>query len=112
MAEAASRRGADAIRNGKRLVGAVEEFDGHEDHFLVAEIFQIVNFELSEPVGLMASLAGLVGVFNGRTILQVLPPAPARHRRPEIIEHVAMEPDALAGGKTDDPDPDAIALRN
>ena len=43
------RRGADLIGNGERLVGAVEEFDGHEDHFLVAEIFEVVDLVLAGP---------------------------------------------------------------
>ena len=37
----ASGRGTDLCRKCQRLVGAVVEFDGHEDHLFVADILQI-----------------------------------------------------------------------
>src|ERR1700684_4466453 len=49
-------RGAHLIRNGERLVGAVEEFDGHKDHLLVAEIFEVVDLVLTQVIGLVAGL--------------------------------------------------------
>ena len=43
--------------------------------------------------------------------MQVLAAAAAVHRGPEIVQHVAMEADPLAGREPDDPDPRALGLR-
>ena len=94
-------RSANFIRNGERLVGAVEEFDGHEDHFLVAEIFQVVDLVPAGAIGFMAGLARLVGLFDSGAIMDVLAAAPAGHRGPEIIKHMPVEPDSLAGSEPD-----------
>ena len=51
-------RGPHPCGKRHRLVGAVEEFDGHEDHVLVADIFQIVHLELAGGIALVARLAG------------------------------------------------------
>src|SRR5262245_11062819 len=95
----------------QRFVGALQELDGHEDHLLVAEIFEIVDLELAGSVGLVPRLARRIGVFDGGAVVHVLAPAAAAHRGPEIIEHVAVEADALAGREADDPHPHAIGLR-
>src|SRR3954453_12066602 len=107
---AALRRGLlpRAVGQRHRLVGALQEFDGHEDHVLVAQVFQIVDFELTWPVGLVPGLAWGVGIFDRGAVMHVLASAAARHRRPEIIEHVAMEADPFAGLEPDGPDPHAI----
>src|SRR5262249_53467371 len=96
---------------GHGLVGAVEELDGHEDHLLVAEILEVVYLELAGPVGLVARLARLVGVFHRGAVMHVLAAAPAGDRGPEIVEHVAVEADALAGRQPDHPYPHPVALR-
>src|SRR6188474_2723272 len=80
-----------ASRQLHRLVCAVLELDGHENHFAIAEVFQIVHLELALAIGLVARLAGLIRVFNGRSIVHVLEGAPAQNRGPEIVEHVAVE---------------------
>src|SRR5665811_2615303 len=100
-----------ALRKLHRLVGAVFELDGHEHHFTVAEIFQVVHLELVEAVGLMTRLARLIGVFHGAAVMDMLTTAAARHRGPEIIQHMAVEPDALAGGEADDPYARAFVFR-
>src|SRR5690606_4901816 len=61
-----------AFRQPHRLVGAVFELDGHEHHFAVAEILKVVHLELAFAVGLVARLAGLVGVFDGAAVVNVL----------------------------------------
>src|SRR5262249_31652114 len=66
------RGGAHRLRQRQRLVGAVEELDGHEDNVLVADIFKVVHLELAGPVGLVASLARLVGVFHGGAVMHML----------------------------------------
>src|SRR5580693_9742102 len=86
FARASLRRGADLIGNGKRLVGAVEELDGHEDHLLVAEIFQVVDLVLAGAVGLVAGLARLIAVFDRGAVVDMLAAAPAGDRGPEIVE--------------------------
>src|SRR5580658_590378 len=70
-------RGAHPVRNGEWLIGAVEEFDGHEDHLLVAEIFQVVDLILAGAVGFVAGLAGPVGVFDGGAVVDMLAAASA-----------------------------------
>src|SRR5262249_2889623 len=55
-----------------RLVGALQEFDGHEDHLLVAEIFEIVDLEFAGPVGLVPRVAGCGGVFGGGAGMDLL----------------------------------------
>src|ERR1700739_1126418 len=79
-------RSADPIRNRERLIGAVEKFDGHENHLFVAEILEVVNLELTRAVGLVPCLAGLVGVFDRGAVMDMLTAAAPRHRGPEIIE--------------------------
>src|SRR5262245_17261968 len=110
---ASSRRGLlpHVVGQRQRFVGALQELDGHEDHLLVAEIFEIVDLELAGSVGLVPRLARRVGVFDGGAVVHVLAPAAATHRGPEVIEHVAVEADALAGREADDPHPHAIGLR-
>src|SRR5271166_5845211 len=105
-------RGAHSIRNGKRLIGAVEEFDGHEDHLLVAEIFQVMDLELARSIGLVPGLARLIGIFDGGAVMDMLTAAAAADRGPEIIEHMAMKADPLAGREADDPDPYPLTFRN
>src|SRR3984957_3392830 len=108
----ALRCGAHPVRNGKRLISAVEEFDGHEDHLPVTEVFKVMNLVLPGAISLVAGLAGRVAVFDRRAVMDVLAPAATRHRGPEIIEHMAVETDPLARRKPDDPAPHAVILRN
>ena len=98
------------IRHRQRLVGAVEELDGVEDHVLVAEVFEIVDLVFARPVGLVPGLARLVGVFDGGAVHQVLAAAAAVHRGPEIVQHVAVEADPLARLEPDDPDPHLVGF--
>jgi len=107
----ALRRRAHCSGDRERSVRAVEELDGHEDHLLVADIFEIMNLVLAGPVGLVPGLAGLIGVFDRRTVVYVLATASAVHRGPEIIEHVAVETDPLAGSEPNDPHPHALVFR-
>src|SRR5262245_50561579 len=100
-----------AVGQGHRLVGALQEFDGHEDHVLVADVFQVVDLAFVEPIGLVPGLAGGVGVFDRRAVVHVLAAAPAGDRGPEVVEHVAVEADALARLEADGPDPHAIGFR-
>ena len=62
------------------------------------------------PISLVAGLAGLVGVFDRGAVVDCWRPRAAGHRSPEIVEHVAVKADALAGREPDDPDPHAFAL--
>ena len=64
---------------GHRLVHAVLEFDGHENHFAIAKILQIVNLEFTFSVGFMTRFARLVGVFDRSAIVHVLATATAGH---------------------------------
>src|SRR5262245_10558935 len=102
---ASGRRGLRSYTYRKRhwFVGAVLELDGHENHFLVAAVLQVVHLELALAVALVACLTRLVGVFNGGAVVHVLEGATARNRGPEIVEHVAVEANALAGREPDDP---------
>src|SRR5437762_916762 len=95
----------------QRLVGALQEFDGHEDHLLVAEILEVMDLELAGAIGLVPGLAGRVGIFDRGAVVHVLAPAAAGHGGPEIVEHVPVEADALAGLEANGPHADAIALR-
>ncbi len=63
----------------------------------VAEVFEVVDLVLAGPVGFVARLARRVGVFDRGAVHQMLTAAPAIDRGPEIVEHVAMEADPLAG---------------
>src|SRR5262249_39065676 len=53
-----------------------------------------------------------VGVFDRSAVMHVLASSPAGDRGPEIIEHVTVEADALAGLEANGPHPDAVALRH
>jgi hypothetical protein len=107
----ALRRRAHCIGDRERSVRAVEELDGHEDHLLIADIFEIMNLVLAGPIGLVPGLAGLIGIFDRRTVMYMLASTSAVHRGPEIIEHVAVETDPLAGSEPNDPHPHALAFR-
>jgi hypothetical protein len=69
--------GPNARGQGHWFVRAVFELDGHENHFAVAEIFQIVNLEFVFSVALVPRFAGLVGVFDRSAIMHMLAAAPA-----------------------------------
>ena len=62
------------------------------------------------PYVLVARLARIVGVLDRGAVHQVLAPAPAVHRGPEIVQHVAMEADALAGLQPDRPHAQLLGL--
>src|SRR5579883_175628 len=109
--EAFLRGGACPFRYWERLVRAVEEFNGHEDHFLVTKVFEIVDLVLPEAIALVPGFARLVGVFDRGAVLEVLAPTSAGYGGPEVIQHVAMKPQPLAGSKPDDPHPDTFVLR-
>src|SRR6185437_2198342 len=102
---------AYAFGQSHRLVGAVFEFDGHEHHFTVAEIFKIVHLERAFAISLVARFARLIGIFYGGAVMDVLTAVAARHRRPKIIQHMAVETDALAGSETNDPDTRPVGFR-
>src|SRR5262249_57143798 len=63
---------AHAFRQRHWLVGALQEFDGHEDHLLVAEILEIVDLELAGPISLVPRLAGRVGGLDRSAVMHVL----------------------------------------
>src|SRR4029077_15154091 len=100
-----------AGRQGHRPVGAVLELDGHKNHLAVAEIFQIVNLELVFAVALVPRLAWLIGIFDSCAVMHMLASTAAGHRGPEIVEHVAVKSNALAGSETDDPNARTFILR-
>src|SRR5262245_62996506 len=64
----------------QRLVGALQELDGHEDHLLVTEILEIVDLELAGSAALVPRLARRVGIFDGGAVVHVLAPAAAAYR--------------------------------
>ena len=80
---------------------------------LVADVLEVVHLVLARPVGLVARLARLVGVFDRACRpCRCWRPRPPDHRGPEIVEHVAVEADALAGLEPDGPYPHAFVLRH
>src|SRR4029079_11587564 len=99
------------VRQRHRFVGAVLELNGHENHLAIAEILQVVHLELALAVALVASLARLISVFDNRSVMDVLAGTPTGDRCPEIVEHMAMEADAFAGGEADDPHTRPLVLR-
>src|SRR5689334_13680669 len=108
---AALGRGADLVGKGHRLVDAIEEFDGHKDHLFVAKVLKVMDLELTRSVSFMAGLARLVRIFDGAAVVDVLATAPAGHRCPKIIEHMAVEADPLTRRQPDDPYAHPVALR-
>src|SRR6266480_362563 len=99
--DAINRPPASAVRPlrlgyRQRRVGAVQELDRGEHQLGIADVLEIVHLELAVAVGLVPGLAGPIGVLDGRAVLQVLPSASRRDRRPEIIKHVAMKSDPFA----------------
>src|SRR5438067_1285879 len=106
-------RGLRPYTSGERhrLVGAILELDGHENHFAIAKVFQIVHLEFTFAVTLVPRFAWLIGVFDSCPVMDMLTAASAGHRGPEIIEHVPVEADALTGRKTDDPDTRTFVFR-
>src|SRR6266446_4791249 len=101
-----------AFGQRQRLVGALQEFHGHEDHLFVAEIFEIVHLELAAAISFVPGFAGGVGILDGGPVVYVLASAAAGHCGPEIIEHVTVESNALTGLEADGPHAYAIALRH
>ena len=61
-------------------------------------------------VGLVARLARIIAVLDRGAVHQVLAAAAAVHRGPEIVQHVAMEADALAGLEPDRPHAHLVGL--
>ena len=91
-----------ARRQRDRRIGAVFKLDGHEDHLVIADIFQIVNCEITLAYSAVPYLVGLVGPFDRRSILYMHASAAAGNRDPKVIQHVTMEAKAVARGKPDD----------
>src|SRR5205823_8155347 len=100
------------LRPGYRQgrVGTVQELDRGEHQLGIADVLEIVHLALACPVGLMPRLAGPIAVLDRRAVLQMLPPASRRDRRPEIIEDMAVQSDPFAGLQPDRPHADAVAL--
>src|SRR5262249_24792514 len=82
-----------------------------EYQFGFSNVFQVVHLRLAFPIALVPRLSGPIRVLDRRAVVQMLAAAAGRDRRPEIVEHVAVESDPLAGLQPDRPHPDAIALR-
>src|SRR6516162_11881011 len=91
--------GRYARRQRHRRIGTVFELDSHEDHLVIADIFQIVNCEFALAYPAVPYLVGLVGPFDRRAILYMRASAAAGNRDPKVIQHVTMEAKALARGK-------------
>jgi hypothetical protein len=56
-------------------------------------------------------LARLIGSLQDGAVVHILAAAAAADRSPEIIQYLAVETDALAPGKPDDPDTQAFVFR-
>ena len=69
---------------------------------MIADIFQIVNCEITLAYSAVPYLVGLVGPFDRRSILYMHASAAAGNRDPKVIQHVTMEAKAVARGKPDD----------
>src|SRR5262249_20095943 len=99
------------VRNRQRLVGAVEELDGDEVEIGRADVLKIVHLVMAGLVGLVARLARHISVLDGGAVVDVRAGSAVGRDRPEIVEHVAVEAEALAGLELDLPHAHAIALR-
>src|SRR5277367_2410608 len=60
----------------------------------------------------MAGFARLIAIFDRGAVVDVLAAAPTGNRGPEIIEHVAVETNALAWSEPDHPYPHPVGFRN
>src|SRR5215218_23180 len=98
------------VGNLQGRVGAVDELDGDEDELGVAGVLEVVDLGLARSVALVLRLAGEVALLDRRAVLHARAPAPGRDGGPEVIEHVAVEADALAGPEADLPDAHALGL--
>src|SRR2546426_5244780 len=91
------------LRHRERRVGALQELHRGEHQLALADVLEIVHLELALAVGLVPGLTRLVRMLHGRAVLEMLPTASRRGGRPEIIQHVAVEADALARLEADHP---------
>src|SRR5215510_9017879 len=99
------------IRHRQRIVGAVEELDRREVQLVRSDVLQVVDLEVPRGVAFMPGLAGRIGVLDDGAVIEMRACFAAGRARPEVIEHVAMEAETLAGGEPDVPNPHALALR-
>src|SRR5579883_1472029 len=98
------RLAPDLVRNRQRRVGALEKLDRHEHHIAIADVLEVMHLELAGPIGLVPGLAGRIGVFDGRTVHQVLAAPAGRDGGPEVVEYMPVEAEPLSGLEPDGPD--------
>src|ERR1700730_4773425 len=106
------RHQSDVFRNRQMLVCAVKKLDGCKDELGVADIFEVVDLVLTRFVTFVLGLTGRVRLFERPTVMHMLAPSPSGHRRPKVIEHMAMKSDPLARRQMDHPDTNTLTFRN
>ena len=103
---------ARGLRDNQGLVGTFEELNRHEYQIGIANVFQVMYLVFARFVGLVACFTGAIRIFSGLTVVEVLSASAGSRRRPEIIEHMAVEADPLPWPEMDPPDPHLVRFRN
>jgi hypothetical protein len=84
--------------------------DGGEHQFFVANVFDVVQQELTAGEVVVPCFTFRVGDSAGGAVGGVLAAATSRDRGPEVVQYVSVGVEALPRLKTDFPDPDAVVL--
>ena len=100
-----------ALEKGEREICAfLFQFDRNEYHLRVADVFQIVQRELTRLDVVEVRQPGLIVAFVGRPVIGPLQEAPWGNRGPEIRQNMAMDRHFLAWFKCYVPDPNRVVL--
>ena len=96
-------RCARSSASGSACVRAAEVLDGREDQLGGAHVDEIMDHRLAGAEREPAGLADVVGHLERLAAARVADRRPAGDARPDVVEHVPVEADPLAGGEADLP---------
>src|SRR6266852_6275808 len=89
-------------------IGAVEKLYSREQQLGVTNVLQVVDHELAFLEGELLDVAWLVDDVCHLAIIEMRAAVAASDRRPEVVEHVGVEAEALARLQPEAPDAHAI----
>ena len=93
-------RELDVVRQPYRRIVSPQEFNGHEDEFRVADVFDRVDEVLIFAVAEMPRLSRIMIDIDDSPVLIVAARDAGGGRRPEIVEDMPVKREPSAGRQT------------
>ena len=92
-------RELDVVRQPYRRIVSPQEFNGHENEFRVADVFDRVDEVLTFAVAEMPRLSGIVMDIDDSPVLIVAARDTGAGCRPEVVEDMPVKRQPSAGGQ-------------